>query len=122
MHKVLITGSRDWSPRELIAFDLRRLLEVHGPTKLLVIHGGAKGVDITAGLVAQHLGIHTARVDALWDSYHKAAGPIRNGVMLALDPDEALAYPRDLETSKGTANMIKLLSKAGVPTKITENK
>ena len=122
MHKLLICGSRDWLPDELIAFDLRQLLEVHSPTKLLVIHGGARGVDTTAGLVAQGLGIHTARVDALWDSYHKAAGPIRNSVMLALAPDEAWAYPRDLETSKGTANMIAQLRRAGVVTKITENK
>lgn len=118
MHKVLITGSRDWEPDRLIRAELEKLIDLYKKENLLVIHGGARGVDLVSHSVAKSLGIHRARVDALWDTYHKAAGPIRNGIMLAMDPDEALAFHPDISTSKGTADMVKKLEKYGIPTTV----
>lgn len=118
MHKVLITGSRDWEPEEQINAELAYIGNAYGFDKLLVIHGGCKGVDLTAEKVAKEFGIHTARVDARWNTYHKSAGPIRNKIMLLMCPDEALAFHPDIKKSRGTANMVKQLEKASIPIRV----
>ena len=119
MRKILITGSRDIFPEKQIRKDLESLTN-YGTMHLVVIHGGASGVDETADQVAKSMGIHTVRVDALWNTFHKAAGPIRNRMMLALEPDECLAYSNDFEESKGTQNMIEQCRKAGIPVTLRE--
>lgn len=120
IHRVLVTGSRDWEPHDLMHKELAYLGSAYGFDKLLIIHGGAEGVDLTAHKVAKDLGIHRARVDALWDTYYRSAGPKRNAIMLALAPDEALAFHPWLEGSRGTKNMVAKLEKAGIPTKLID--
>lgn len=119
--KILITGSRDWCPWPLVRADLEDCLEKYGgKDKIIVIHGGAAGVDLTADEEARELGIHVARVDALWGVYYRAAGPVRNGMMLALEPDVCFAYFRDRATSKGTKNMVEQCTRAGITVHVRE--
>lgn len=120
VYRLLIAGSRDWEPSGLIKRDLLGLMKDLNlkPKNLLVIHGGAKGVDTTAGKVANSLGVHTACVDALWSSYGRSAGPTRNAMMLTLEPNEAFAYSKDIDASKGTLNMVTLLNSRSIPVKI----
>jgi hypothetical protein len=119
MFKLLICGDRHWSNSKAIERDLRKLIERKGRAdKILVIHGGARGADSLAGEVAQELGIHTARVDALWDSYHRGAGPKRNAVMLTLNPDAVWAYHENLQDSRGTADMVRRAEKQGTIVKV----
>lgn len=118
MHKVLICGSRDYTNRAKIARLVELLAKTHGVRRLLIIHGGANGADIIADQAAKDLGVHRARVDALWDAYRKAAGPIRNGAMLALEPHEAYAFHPNIEDSRGTKNMVEQLRKAGVRVRV----
>lgn len=77
----------------------------------VLVHGGAKGADTLAGQWAQARGIHTARVDALWKSYPKAAGPLRNSVMLKLGVQYCVAFPG----GAGTRNMVEQCKAAGIP-------
>jgi hypothetical protein len=102
--KVLITGDRNSSTdfEEFIAFELKSL-----PAHSIVIHGGCYGIDKTAHKISIDMGIEVRVYPAEWDIYGKAAGPIRNKKMLTEEnPDLVLAFHPDIETSKGTKNMI----------------
>jgi hypothetical protein len=112
--KILVCGGRDFKRWGVIAEALRAHM-TPGDKNVLLIHGGCDGADKFAADWADCNGIHTARVDALWEWYRekgnaKAAGPIRNGVMLALAPDLVIAFPG----GTGTANMCKQAEGAGI--------
>lgn len=108
MKILLICGSREWDDAVPILYQI----DQRKPD--LVMHGGCRGVDMLADRLAKSGGIHTMRVDALWDKYGKGAGPARNAVMAALLSAlasdrgitvEAVAFHRNIAASKGTKNM-----------------
>lgn len=113
MHHVLVTGDRNWTDAWAVSTQILRLVDTHGARNVLLIAGGCRGLDLMAEKIAKDHGIHVARIDALWDSYHRGAGPIRNGVMLTLHPNEVLAFHNDIENSSGTANCIKQARELG---------
>jgi hypothetical protein len=100
--------------------ELRRLIRKYGTANLLIISGGAPGADTMARNEAWMQDIHCAEVKALWETRHRSAGPQRNGVMLALDPDEGVGFHEDIENSKGTKDMYNKLLKANVKVKIVK--
>ena len=112
MMKVLICGARDYDNRVKIAEQIISLATAH--RDLLVISGAAPGADSLAAEVARENDVHVAEVKALWATRHRGAGPQRNKVMLAMEPDLVLAFHPDLENSKGTADMVKRARRAGV--------
>jgi hypothetical protein len=120
MKRVLITGSRSWENERVIRQVLNRLIERQPPRSILIIAGGAPGVDTIAEREAKKLGIHVARIDALWDSYERSAGPTRNGVMLALKPRLVIAFHWNLADSKGTKNCVERAERKGIPVKRIE--
>ena len=107
---VLVTGGRDFNNRQLVYEELDRDIHVADRSYALVIHGGATGVDSLAADWAHKNGVHTARVDALWEVYGKAAGPLRNAAMASLYPDVLLAFPG----GKGTESMIRIAHDLGI--------
>lgn len=86
--KVLITGSRNWTDREVIKYHLADL-----PADTTVIHGAARGADQLADSVARELGFEVIAVPADWTLHGRAAGPIRNQRMLEHNPDLVIAFP-----------------------------
>lgn len=98
--KVLVCGGRDYADAAKVAEVLSSIDDEHGIT--LVIHGGASGADSLADEWAKGQGIHRAKVEALWDYYNKAAGPIRNKHMVMLNPDLIVVFPG----GSGTDHMI----------------
>jgi len=64
---------------------------------------------------AQERNIPFTEVLAEWDRYGRAAGPLRNKKMLEEKPDLVVAFTTDIETSRGTANMVKQARQAGIP-------
>lgn len=104
MHRVLICGSRNWTDPLPIIRVLEALQREH--PKLLIITGGAEGADTLAFHAALRLGIHAARVPAIWHYYGKRAGPMRNTAMLTLRPMEIIAFHDAISESKGTRDMI----------------
>jgi SLOG family YspA-like protein len=107
--RVLVCGSRDWDDRTVIA---RRLVKL--PSGTLVILGGAKGADAIAEEMARARGLHTAVVRALW-TYGSKAGPIRNRVMLDLEPDLVLAFSNG---TKGTQDTIDEARRRGIAVEV----
>lgn len=77
-----------------------------------IIQGGQRGGDRAGRTVADILDIPQTEFPADWKRYGKAAGMIRNRLMLTSgQPDAILA----LSGGTGTANMIKIGREAGIP-------
>lgn len=107
--RLLVCGGRDWED----AAAVQRTIKELKPT--VIIHGGARGVDSMAGYAAAMLGIDERRFPALWKSYGRKAGPIRNQQMLDEGkPDMVLAFPG----GKGTLDMMERAEKAGIPVRV----
>jgi hypothetical protein len=110
MRKILVCGSRDYEDYDKIEKTVRDFL-----TKdTIFIQGGAPGADTLAGQIARNNGVHCAQVDALWNSFGRAAGPLRNAAMLALEPEIVFAFYTNYAKSRGTKNMVKQAKGKGV--------
>ncbi len=110
---ILCCGDRKWTDRDKIAIALSSLtVDDH------VIHGNAPGADrLCAEYAIPHMTVES--FPANWSRYGRAAGPIRNQLMLDEgQPDLVLAFHSDIEHSKGTADMIRRAKKANIPVKI----
>lgn len=108
--RVLICGDRNWTDKQKIRSSLSLL-----PHTEIVIEGEARGADSLGREVAEELGIQVLKFPAQWDKYGRAAGLIRNQQMLDEGkPNLVLAFHSHLNQSKGTADMMKRASKAGI--------
>lgn len=112
--RVLICGDRNWDDRPLFDEAMHRFVERHGIPEL-VIEGCARGADAMAERWAQENGVRVQHHPANWQLEHRAAGPIRNQRMLNAKPDYVIAFHANLPKSKGTAHMVRIARRAGVP-------
>jgi|SRR5215831_5934683 len=114
--RILVCGSRHFWDTKL--FD--EVLNYYWyPVRAIdvIIHGGAQGADTLADLWAESKGIYIEEYRAQWEKYGKAAGLIRNKQMLDEGkPDMVIAFLAP--DSRGTANMIKQATEAGVEVKV----
>jgi hypothetical protein len=111
--RVLVCGSRHFNDKEL--FD--SVMEEFKDKGVTIIQGNARGADTLAYYWALQYAAHEEHYQADWKKYGKAAGYIRNKQMLDDgEPDLVIAF-WDGE-SPGTAMMISLAEKAGVPVKV----
>lgn len=105
---IAVAGGRDYNPTtsELQAFRFcfRRL----GGTILL--HGDARGVDRAVAAYARRHGIEVQAIPAEWELYGKAAGPIRNQVLVAACI-ALVAFPG----GRGTADAVDKARRLGRP-------
>lgn len=108
VNRVIVCGSRDWTDRNAIA---ERLADLPGDT--VVVHGAARGADRIAGQEAQKLGLLVEEHPADWNLHRKRAGFIRNEQMAKLGADLCLAFWDG--RSRGTAMMVDLAEKHGIP-------
>ena len=114
MRRVLVTGSRNYDDKNTL-FDA--LADQYEPG-MIVVHGGARGADTIACewvKKMQSLGYQvTAEVhQADWYEYGKAAGLVRNEVMVDAGADVCLAFP--LGESSDTRHCMSAAEKAGIP-------
>lgn len=109
--RVLVCGDRWWKDLKAITAVLAEY-----PPDTIVIHGGAAGADYFAGVAASRLGLACEVYRADWDKYGRAAGPVRNSLMLSHGlPTEVHAFHDNLDQSKGTKDMVQKARRAGVP-------
>lgn len=117
MWAVLVTGSRTWTDAYRIRRELDARLAEHGP--LLLIHGACpRGADAIADRwgVGHYDDVVVDRYPARWGEHSRAAGHIRNLEMVALGPDECLAFIND--GSKGASHCASAAARAGIPTQV----
>lgn len=108
--KVLVCGGRDYQNVHAVNLALHALHEQHRITA--IVEGGANGADHWARRWAESNGIHLTTVHADWKAHGRAAGPMRNALMLAEHrPDVVVAFPG----GAGTADMVRRAKADGIP-------
>lgn len=120
--RVLVCGGRDFTDVNFIRSALENLL-FNGttiPTELFIIEGAGPGVQgnlscdelVYKWRVANGIPGERYPVDHALDGPWPAAGPRRNRRMFNLGkPERGIAFPG----SRGTANMVGIMKKAGIP-------
>lgn len=109
MIRVIVCGGRDYHAK----VELFNALDAfHTKNHIIeVIHGAARGADTLAGEWAASRMVPCTPVPADWEKYKKAAGFRRNEEMLKRSPGYVIAFPG----GNGTAHMVEIATKAGVP-------
>lgn len=122
LYKVLICGDRNRKPyyKQMVRREIRRLKEEHGSTRLLLIAGGAPGVDTLVKEIGKEENVHVAEIDALWDTRNRGAGSQRNIVMASLYPHEIIGIHSEISDSRGTKGMLDLAEEHGIPWKLVK--
>ena len=111
--RIIVAGSRTFTDqaradREIDAFFSQILSKIQEPAeKIEFISGGCRGADMLGENYARLRRYPIVRMDAEWDKYGKAAGPIRNEEMCryaALEKGFLIAFWDG--KSAGTRNII----------------
>ena len=98
MKQVIVTGGRDYIDWDKI----KSVLDFHQPD--MVIQGGASGADKLAKEWAKLNLKDFVTIEADWQKHGRAAGPIRNRLMLDSYPDAfVIAFPG----GRGTADCVR---------------
>lgn len=107
--RVIVCGSRDFDDDRMLCRVLDRF---HAKTPIaLLIEGGQSGADSLARRWAIRHQVPNQRFKADWN-HGLSGGPKRNRQMLVEGkPDAVIAFPG----GKGTANMVRQATHAGVP-------
>lgn len=119
--RILVCGGRNFYDYTLVSKTLNALFPSTDdmstwlpPPDTVIIHGGAKGADSLADQWAVTKGVEIEEYKADWIKHGRAAGPIRNQLMLDKGkPDLVIAFPG----GAGTADMVRRAKKAGIPVK-----
>ena len=110
--RLLVCGDRNWADDLLIY----NTLAPHKNNISVIIQGEARGADTKARLAAEALSIFVLSYPARWAKQGRAAGPLRNRRMLYDgQPNFVLAFHDDIESSKGTRDMLLLAGQVDVP-------
>jgi len=116
--RVLICGDRNYTNKAAIDKFINSL-----PRDAVIIEGEAAGADTLAATSAKQHGHTVIPFPAKWAKYGRAAGPIRNKQMLDVGkPDVVVAFHDNIDSSKGTSNMLKQASKQGIKTQLIAEK
>lgn len=110
--RVLVTGSRFWENAQRM-LDVLQVVFKSDPDALLV-HGGAPGADHLAGRLWRAMGGRDEIHEANWRLHGKAAGPIRNTLMVKKGADLCIAF-RTHTQNRGTEHCVALAKRAGIP-------
>ena len=118
-HRVLITGSRDWTDHIAIHEALAVVCSER-TGRLVIVHGACpRGADAIASRWVDNFGDQYRSVEerhpANWQINGKRAGFIRNAHMVNLGADICLAFIRN--GSRGATHTADLAEKAGIPTR-----
>jgi len=106
--KVLVCGDRHWKVGSIVKDKILALIPEDSGLllELTVIHGDARGADRWADYVCKKYGINVVAFPADWEQYGRAAGPIRNRLMLDQKPDLVMAFHDNILQSKGTQDTV----------------
>lgn len=105
---LIVCGGRDYNDRAKAFHTLDR---IHAKRPIVrIVEGGASGADSIAREWANSHGVECRTFHADWTAHGKAAGPMRNQLMLDSEVDGVLAFPG----GRGTADMVSRARSWGV--------
>lgn len=127
MHRLLITGSRNWTNLTILTRTLDLLTQ--GKEDVVIVHGAAKGADLMAARWAEanHLRVeaHPVTKDE-WDTNPRSAGILRNVRMVNLGAECCAAFAMpctrvrcnrpEPHVSHGTEHCLRAAQHAGIET------
>jgi len=118
--RLLVCGSRTWTDYRLLRRTVEATVGHHQVEDVTIIEGGARGADRMAGHLTSLHGWGLEVYPARWQQEGRAAGMRRNARMLHHGrPDLVLAFvDKPLDQSRGTADMVRRATQAGVPVQI----
>ncbi len=113
LYRVAVVGSRSGVPEDLVSTKLdnllARMLAANRAHELVIVSGGARGVDTFAESWAARCNVPTKIFRADWRGYGRSEGPRRNQEIVDA-ADIVVAFTTG---SRGTAHTISLAEKAG---------
>lgn len=112
MMNLLIAGSRGYTNYPEFKLRVDKRLKGLDLSKVLIIEGGARGVDRLARQYAIEQGIQYKTFEAEWDKYGKKAGMLRNEKMAELATHAMLFWDGE---SPGTRNMRDICEQYEIP-------
>jgi hypothetical protein len=112
--RIQIIGHRHWRCGDLAERIVSQLLVQYGPD-LVIIRGGAPGVDQFFSLRCEELGIVTEPHLTDWKGPESVAVSARNREMVQSGADLCIALHRTIETDKGTKDCVRQALAAGIP-------
>lgn len=118
MRRLLVTGSREWANRTIIADaliegwrELRDGGEVGGG--VVLVHGDCRGADRIAASIWRGVGLRLEPHPARWLEFGRRAGHVRNQAMVDCGADLCLAFI--LNGSPGATMCATMAVAAGIP-------
>ena len=108
-YRVIVCGGRDYTDQDAIRSVLSRWKERRAD--VVIVHGDARGTDRLADHVARMMGFVVERYPADWSGFGRAAGPIRNQIMVDSGADLVVAFPG----GAGTRDLVRRAVKRGIP-------
>lgn len=121
MARVIITGDRRWECVDLAKRLVQRMKDRIGDS-LVIVHGGAAGIDDSFATACVHLSVYAETHQADWDKHGNAAGPIRNQEMVDAGAAFCVACHRFLPRSRGTRDCVQRCLDAGIPVYLIDSK
>jgi hypothetical protein len=104
--RIIVCGGRDFLDASAVEKALR---VAHGKRRIgVLVQGAEPGVDLTASRWAKRAGVLRDEFPADWNAHGRAAGAIRNKVMVDAGADGCVAFP-------GALDMIERAAQAGIP-------
>jgi len=124
--RVLITGSREFVPRAIIAAAISAVAREHPGEVLTIVHGAARGADRIAGAVTRDFPARLVEEQhpvTDWGSksdgtFDRAAGHRRNQRMVDAGAVVCLAFPSRDSKNAGTWSAVAKAKAAGIPVRI----
>lgn len=115
--RVAIVGGRDFTDYHRLSCVMDKLLatKVAEGYRIIINNGGARGADYLGGQYATSRSYDMDMFPAMWDTYGKKAGILRNEEMS--DSSDAVVAFWDGQ-SRGTKHMIEYTKKACKPIRV----
>lgn len=116
--KILMCGDRNYKDEDKVRAVFKSLLMLYNNFE--IVQGGASGADFLANKIAKEMNITVKEYQAQWTKYGRAAGPLRNDLMLSDNPDIELviAFHKNIANSKGTKSMVEKAIHKGIKVEI----
>lgn len=112
--RILVTGDREWACLGIAESVVTRLVARFG-SEIVIVHGGAKGVDLAFELAAREQELATEVHEVDWEKYGRKAGPLSNQEMVDRGAELAVVVHRDLAGSRVAKDCVRRCLDAEIP-------